>query len=155
MATSKEVAHAYPADYPTVFDAVVKALQSLGMTVTAADQASGAIHVSSSMSMASWGENVSIQVGVDAAGHTQVTVRSALKFGLVDWGKNQKNIDTIFFRITDVLQNPQGYTGAAAAAPGGGAWHPDPSGRHEFRWWDGTAWTDQVSDAGTVSADPI
>ncbi|HWE68892.1 MAG TPA: DUF2510 domain-containing protein [Acidimicrobiales bacterium] len=24
-------------------------------------------------------------------------------------------------------------------------WHPDPSGRFHFRWWDGTVWTSQVS----------
>jgi Protein of unknown function (DUF2510) len=33
------------------------------------------------------------------------------------------------------------------------AWHPDPSGRHELRWWDGQAWTDRVSDGGEVSTD--
>ena len=34
-----------------------------------------------------------------------------------------------------------------------GAWHPDPHGRHQMRWWDGSQWTDQVSDDGTVSTD--
>ena len=38
------------------------------------------------------------------------------------------------------------------SAPG---WHPDPQGRHEHRFWDGTAWTDQVSDGGVVSTDPV
>jgi len=33
-------------------------------------------------------------------------------------------------------------------------WHPDPSGRHEFRWFDGTAFTDQVSDGGQITTDP-
>ena len=37
-----------------------------------------------------------------------------------------------------------------------GAWHPDPSGRHHWRYWDGTAWTAHVSTRdGVVSADPI
>lgn len=40
---------------------------------------------------------------------------------------------------------------ASGAPPGG--WHPDPYRRHEFRWWDGTAWTDHVSDAGVASLD--
>ncbi|AEH11694.1 MULTISPECIES: phospholipid scramblase-related protein [Protofrankia] len=26
-------------------------------------------------------------------------------------------------------------------------WYADPSGQHGFRYWDGTTWTDQVSDA--------
>ncbi len=33
-------------------------------------------------------------------------------------------------------------------------WLPDPHGRHEYRYWDGTAWSDQVSDGGVVSTDP-
>ena len=37
---------------------------------------------------------------------------------------------------------------------GGAGWQPDPHGRHEYRYWDGTAWTDQVSDGGVVSTDP-
>jgi Protein of unknown function (DUF2510) len=38
-----------------------------------------------------------------------------------------------------------------ASAPG---WQPDPSGRHEYRYWDGSTWTDDVSDAGLTSVDP-
>ncbi|MDQ3106832.1 MAG: SHOCT domain-containing protein [Actinomycetota bacterium] len=33
------------------------------------------------------------------------------------------------------------------------AWHGDPFGRHELRYWDGTAWTAHVSDAGVTSTD--
>jgi hypothetical protein len=33
-------------------------------------------------------------------------------------------------------------------------WAADPTGRHQYRYWDGTAWTDQVSDNGAVSVDP-
>ena len=35
------------------------------------------------------------------------------------------------------------------------AWHPDPTGRHEQRYWDGSQWTEHVSDAGQVSSDPV
>jgi len=35
------------------------------------------------------------------------------------------------------------------------AWHPDPTGRHELRWWDGTEWTDNVSDQGVAGNDPL
>jgi hypothetical protein len=34
-------------------------------------------------------------------------------------------------------------------------WHPDPSGAHEHRYWDGNAWTDHVADRGVASTDPI
>lgn len=43
---------------------------------------------------------------------------------------------------------------APAPAPPPG-WHPDPAGRHDHRWWDGTTWTDHVSDAGTPGTDPL
>jgi Protein of unknown function (DUF2510) len=39
-----------------------------------------------------------------------------------------------------------------ASAPG---WQPDPSGRHEYRYWDGSTWTEDVSDAGATSVDPL
>lgn len=32
-------------------------------------------------------------------------------------------------------------------------WYADPSGRHEYRLWDGTRWTDDVADAGTRGKD--
>ena len=41
-------------------------------------------------------------------------------------------------------------TGASA-----GGWQPDPTGRHELRYWSGTAWTDDVSDQGATSKDPL
>ena len=43
---------------------------------------------------------------------------------------------------------------APASRPAPPQWHPDPSGRHEYRLWDGTSWTDQVSDGGVVATDP-
>jgi uncharacterized RDD family membrane protein YckC len=33
-------------------------------------------------------------------------------------------------------------------------WAADPTGRHQYRYWDGADWTDQVSDNGAVSTDP-
>jgi hypothetical protein len=42
----------------------------------------------------------------------------------------------------------------APAAPAlGPGWHPDPSGRHGLRYWDGSAWTPNVSDGGVASTD--
>ncbi len=33
-------------------------------------------------------------------------------------------------------------------------WYPDPSGRHEHRYWDGTQWTEHVASHGRQSVDP-
>lgn len=37
-------------------------------------------------------------------------------------------------------------------APG---WQQDPTTRHEYRYWDGFQWTDDVSDGGVTSVDPV
>lgn len=34
-------------------------------------------------------------------------------------------------------------------------WYEDPLGRHQFRYWDGESWTEQVADDGQQSVDPI
>ena len=34
-------------------------------------------------------------------------------------------------------------------------WYPDPSGRHEHRYWDGERWTEHVADAGIAAVDPM
>jgi hypothetical protein len=46
----------------------------------------------------------------------------------------------------------------AASEPGASApasWLSDPTGRHQLRYWNGTAWTDDVSDEGQTSKDPV
>ncbi len=40
----------------------------------------------------------------------------------------------------------QSLSGARPQSPAG--WHPDPSGRFHYRWWDGNEWTSQVSMDG-------
>ena len=34
-------------------------------------------------------------------------------------------------------------------------WYQDPTGRHQHRYWDGTAWTASVADSGQPSTDPL
>ncbi|MDO8364577.1 MAG: phospholipid scramblase-related protein [Actinomycetota bacterium] len=34
-------------------------------------------------------------------------------------------------------------------------WYPDPQGRHQLRYWDGTAWTEHVSTNGVQGTDPL
>jgi hypothetical protein len=35
------------------------------------------------------------------------------------------------------------------------AWHPDPTGRHQFRYWDGSTWTEHVANDGVTASDPL
>jgi len=32
-------------------------------------------------------------------------------------------------------------------------WYGDPSGRHEYRYWNGTSWTDYIADRGETGTD--
>lgn len=34
-------------------------------------------------------------------------------------------------------------------------WYADPRGRHQYRYWDGEAWTDHVADNGVAAIDPL
>lgn len=34
------------------------------------------------------------------------------------------------------------------------AWLPDPSSRFELRYWNGTRWTEHVTNAGATASDP-
>jgi hypothetical protein len=142
MAATKTETRLIAGGYDAVFRAVCDAAVAQGMVVTAADPASGGIQLKTNMTMMTWGENLGVGVRPTPSG-TEVTITSSLKFGLVDWGKNNENIGNLFYRI-----------GSLVAAPAG-AWHPDPSGRHELRWWDGARWTESVSNRGQVGTDTV
>jgi Protein of unknown function (DUF2510) len=43
---------------------------------------------------------------------------------------------------------------AATPAPSAPGWAADPFGRHQWRYWDGSRWTDHVADGSTQSTDP-
>ncbi|GEM_PF-5926110 len=45
--------------------------------------------------------------------------------------------------------------GATIAPPPPPSWRPDPTSRHEFRFWDGSRWTEHVSDGAVQSLDPL
>jgi Protein of unknown function (DUF2510) len=56
----------------------------------------------------------------------------------------------------------QGQSSAAVDEPSGNvtytgiapSWLVDPTGRHEKRYWSGSAWTEHVTDGGTPGTDP-
>jgi hypothetical protein len=35
------------------------------------------------------------------------------------------------------------------------SWLADPTGAHELRYWNGSSWTEHVSDRGTTGQDPL
>jgi hypothetical protein len=145
VANSKTETRVFPGAYDNVFRAVCDAARMSTMTIMMADPATGLVQLNSDISLASWGERVAVQLRPGPS-EVHVSITSSLQFGLVDWGRNGKNIGTLFDLIASALANP---------TPPAGAWHPDPAGRHETRWWDGTRWTEHVSDGGRVSVDHV
>lgn len=60
---------------------------------------------------------------------------------------------------TAAVDTSSGDTGSTATSSTGtpsvpADWYKDPSGRYEYRYWDGQKWTEHVSRAGTVYKDP-
>jgi hypothetical protein len=47
-----------------------------------------------------------------------------------------------------------GHGGYPTERPVAAQWYPDPSGRHQLRYWEGSEWTAHVSDDGVVTQDP-
>jgi Protein of unknown function (DUF2510) len=43
---------------------------------------------------------------------------------------------------------------APTAGPGAPGWAADPYGRHQWRYWDGDRWTEQVADGSSQGTDP-
>jgi hypothetical protein len=62
---------------------------------------------------------------------------------------NQKRIADAEAKLLKAKAKAVKRTPAVAATPAG--WHPDPHGRHELRYWDGTQWTQHVSTGGQVT----
>jgi Protein of unknown function (DUF2510) len=72
-------------------------------------------------------------------------------------------VETTEIPAADVLEVAAGAMAADAAAMGGPEpvrdwapdWYPDPTGRHEVRYFDGTTWTEHVANNGLSALDPI
>jgi hypothetical protein len=44
-------------------------------------------------------------------------------------------------------------SGIATAVPAG--WYPDPSNKHQQRYWDGAGWSAAIIDGGQPGSDPL
>ena len=61
---------------------------------------------------------------------------------------------------TFVSPTPSSASGSNPVAPQSAVpsvpadWYKDPAGRYEYRYWDGSKWTDNVSRAGVTYKDP-
>jgi Protein of unknown function (DUF2510) len=57
--------------------------------------------------------------------------------------------------ISGTSADPGASTGYETSSAAPAQWYPDPSRRHELRYWNGAAWTGDVADQGVTSTDPV
>lgn len=101
----------YPFSQKTVFKAIMEAAPDInGLSLDSADEISGRITFKAGVSLASWGENIPVQLIKVAPTRTQMKIMSTPKTGVMfggamDFGKNQQNINKIINAVSAVLAN--------------------------------------------------
>ena len=101
---TKEGESQFPRGREEVYDALLQGIGTIkGMKVKDADRASGQVVIKTSMSLASWGETVNLQVAEVGPNLSSVKIASKTKAQLVDWGKNKKNIEQILAATSAAL----------------------------------------------------
>lgn len=99
----------YPYSFKTVFDAVMAASTKIdGLELDSADEMSGHVTFKAGISLASWGENIPIQLVRLSNVRTRVDITSTPKTGVLfggpaDFGKNRRNIEKIINAISSEL----------------------------------------------------
>lgn len=99
----------YPFSQKTVFKAIMEAAPNIeGLSVDSADEMSGRVTFKAGVSLASWGENIPVQLVRIAPTRTQMKVLSTPKTGVMfggamDFGKNRRNIEKIMSAVSTVL----------------------------------------------------
>ena len=159
MATSRTLRETFDGRPEHVIVALEHTLHELSMDIQTYDPYAGVVMFKTPMTMWSWGENLHARVFPSGADQTDVEIRSSLKFGLVDWGKNRRNIEKVTTALRARLASgdyswPVQQPSLTQAPPSEG-WHPDPTGRHQLRWWNGQQWSEHVNDHGTPGTDPL
>jgi hypothetical protein len=120
--TSGEGAAQFPNSSQEVFNAVLEAANRMpGMKVKQADPNSGYVLISIGVNFWSWGEDLPIQITETAPGQTWLQIASSSKFALIDFGKNQRNVDKLMRTVAEVLSAravPGSQPPVTVAAPG-------------------------------------
>lgn len=99
MAKSATGKRMFNCDANTVYALVLKAVAEMkGVSVKSSDPGSRTIEAKSGVTLTSWGEAISIRIVPvrEDCCEVEVTSSSVLVTTLIDYGKNQSNVDKIF-----------------------------------------------------------
>ena len=92
----------YAQDRSEVRAAVEEVVGALGMRLEESD-GEWEVRARQPVSFMTWGERIQVITATNPGGGTQVVAESRLSFGLVDWGRNQRNVDDILARLDERL----------------------------------------------------
>lgn len=78
------------------YNALISALEKDShFSVKDSNQIARTISIKTGVSWKSWGENLLITISPTTNNMAEISITSASKYGLVDWGKNQDNLNSI------------------------------------------------------------
>lgn len=103
----------YPFSIKTVFTAIIDAVPNIeGLELDGADEISGRVTFKTGVSLASWGENISVQLIQVSNARTKMQIMSTPKTGIMfggamDMGKNRKNIEKIINAVSKTLASKE------------------------------------------------
>lgn len=103
----------YPFSIKTVFTAIIEAAPNIdGLELDGADEISGRVIFKAGVSLASWGENIPVQLIQVSNVRTKMQILSTPKTGVMfggamDMGKNRKNIEKIINAVSNILANKE------------------------------------------------
>lgn len=87
------------------FAALISALEnSSHYSIKESNASARTISVKTGVSWKSWGENLLITVSPSSNGLSEISITSSSKYGLIDWGKNQDNLNNILNLLAYELQ---------------------------------------------------
>lgn len=101
----------YPYSKKTVFKAIMEVANNMsGLSLDSADELSGRVTFKAGVSLASWGENIPVQLEEIGTNQTKMKVLSTPKTGIMfggamDFGKNRQNIEKIINAVSNALSN--------------------------------------------------
>lgn len=86
-----------------------------------------------------------------AQGVPPVHFAGATRGGAMPLGIGQGRFDYAPVAAASAVASTTMLAVAAPALPP--SWAPDPSGRHQYRWWDGATWTSLVHTGGVTTTE--
>lgn len=101
MAASQKIVLKFTKSQDELFQAALRAIPICNFSLKYSNASAGVISASTGWSFASWGENIQINITPDGT----VIAESSCAFPLqvVDWGKNQKNIENFLLTLRMML----------------------------------------------------